>query len=261
MLGSGWGGLWDGAQRLVVAAFGSGAAMDGKVAVANNAADGGHLQHDAGEEDNEGSPARKKRCLRDGLEGSGVSVGPEGGAPSPSTALGGPPLLLPATFSTAGPQTAAAAAVANAVAVARGGPWQVYGIRLDDHKIAFNKLTVAFNELQRRHNELTLRTIRLEGLLDQADTTQDAAANVAAAAAEAVVRARHGFGHAGILNDQHAMIEALTQRTNRLEGLLAQVDTPQAEFNYRLVVRVSLTETRVLTPSLTLTQVRSCARR
>ena len=131
-------------------------------------------------------------------------MGPEGDAPSPSAAVGGPALSLPATFSTAGhtdtsvaANAAAAAGMTKAVMRAHNhldvhrSAHNKLATRLNDHRSAHNKLTVAFNELQTRF-----------------------------------------YVSLSVLNDQHAMIEALTRRIDRLEGLrlerLQRADSPEA---------------------------------
>ena len=251
MVGGGGGGWRNAAKRMWRAAFGWEADANAEADGTRAAARGGHHNTDTGAVSNGSSPPRKKARGDDGSDASEALVGPEGHAPSPSAAVGGPASSLPATFPSAGfAGNAAAAEVrrfstmhqmdtsveANAAAAA-GMTEAVMRNRI--HLDAHRKKTLSVIKDQRAMIEaLTQRTCRLEGLLLAArvKTAQDPAANAVAAAAEAVVRARHGFGHAGILNDQHATIEALTQRTNRLEKLLAEVETPQAASNYKFGV-------------------------
>ena len=79
---------------------------------------------------------------------------------------------------------------------------------------------------------LRQRTDRIENAAkaaEAAEASAQAEANAAAARGLGTI----GYGNAGLLNNQHAMIEALTHRINRAELLLAEVDTPQMVFNYR----------------------------
>ena len=70
---------------------------------------------------------------------------------------------------------------------------------------------------------LRQRTDRIENAAkaaEAAEASAQAEANAAAARGLGTI----GYGNAGLLNNQHAMIEALTHRINRAELLLAEID-------------------------------------
>ena len=188
MVGGGGGGWRNAAKRMWRAAFGweadANAEADGTCAVER----GEHHNKDTGAFSNGSSPPRKKARGDDGSGASEALVGPEGHAPSPSAAVGGPASSLPVTFPSAGfagNATDAEAAERNAAARALVAAVNKAETRLNDHQSAHNKLTVAFNQLQTRFH------VSLSVLSDQRT----------------------------MIDDQRAMIDALTLRIDRCEGL------------------------------------------